>query len=177
MATATTAHTEVPGKTPFPPLQKENFASQLFWLAICFLALYLIASKLALPRVASIISARSDRIADDLAEANRLKGQSDAALAAYEKSLAEARNRAQALANETRERLNAEAGQARRRLEGELNAQLVKAEEAIAATKAAAMANVEGIAIETAAAIVERLIGTAPAGDTVKGAVASALKG
>ena len=77
-----------------------------------------------------------EHIADDLAEANRLKDQSDAALADYEKALADARARAQALANETRERLNAEAEGARKALEAQLNVKLAEAERIIAATKA-----------------------------------------
>jgi F-type H+-transporting ATPase subunit b len=176
---ATSAHTQVPGggKPPFPPFNQDTFASQLLWFAIFFVALYWIIARLAIPQIGGIIEARSRRVADDLAEANRLKEQSDAALKSYEKSLADARGRAQALANETREKLGAEAESARRQLETELNTRLAKAEETIAATKAAAMANVEGIAIETAAAIVERLIGTAPSVEAVQSAVADVLKG
>jgi F-type H+-transporting ATPase subunit b len=161
----------------FPPFEKETFASQLLWLAIFFIALYAIIARLAIPQIGGIIAARGRHVADDLAEANRFKDQSDAALKAYEKSLADARGRAQALAGETRDKLNAESEEARRELEAELNARLARAEGVIAATKTAAMTNVQGIAIETASAIVERLIGTAPAGDTVKNAVADALKG
>jgi F-type H+-transporting ATPase subunit b len=176
---ATNTHTEVPGggRPQFPPFNKEHFASQIVWFAIFFVALYLIIARLAIPRIGGIIAARQDRVAGDLAEANRLKEQSDAALKAYETSLAEARIRAQTLANETRDKLNAEAEEARRKLEGELNARLAKAEQTIAATKTAAMANVHGIAVETAAAIVTRLIGTAPAGNTVAAAVTDVLKG
>ena len=178
MATATSAHTEVPSptKAPFPPLQPENFPSQLLWLALCFVAIYLIASKLALPRVGSIIEARSSRIADDLAEAERSKQQSDAALMAYEQGLADARNRAQGVANETRERLNAESEKAKHALEAKLNAKLAEAEKTIIATKNAAMANVHGIAAEAAAAIVQRLIGIAPSGAAVENALAGTLK-
>jgi F-type H+-transporting ATPase subunit b len=176
---ATNTHTEVPGggKPQFPPFNKETFASQLLWFAIFFIALYAVIARLAIPRIGGIIAARGQRVADDLAEANRFKEQSDAALKAYEKSLADARARAQAMAGETRDKLNAEAEQSRRRLEGELNARLARAEEVIAATKTAAMVNVQGIAIDTASAIVERLIGTAPAGKTVENAVADVLKG
>lgn len=176
---ATNTHTEVPGggKPQFPPFNKETFASQLLWFVIFFIALYAVIARLAIPRIGGIIAARGQRVADDLAEANRFKEQSDAALKAYEKSLADARARAQALAGETRDKLSAEAEQSRRRLEGELNARLARAEEVIAATKTAAMANVQGIAIDTAAAIVERLIGTAPAGKAVENAVADVLKG
>ena len=160
----------------FPPFEKQTFASQLLWLAIFFIALYAIIARLAIPRIGGIIAARSQRVNDDLGEANRLKDQSDAALKAYEASLAEARGRAQAMANETRGRLNAEAEEQRRKLEADLNARLAKAEEVIAATKTAAMTNVRGIATDTASAIVERLIGSTPAGATVEAAVADALK-
>jgi F-type H+-transporting ATPase subunit b len=175
---ATSAHTEVPGggKPPFPPFNKETFASQLVWLAIFFVALYLLMWKVAIPRIGGIVEARRGRIEGDIAEANRLKEQSDAALKAYEQSLADARGRAQALANETRERLNAEAEESRKKLEAALNAKLAEAERTIAQTKTAAMANVRGIAVDTAGAIVQRLIGAAPTGKAVEDAVADVLK-
>ena len=175
---ATAAHTEHPGggKPQFPPFNKETFASQLLWFAIFFVVLYVIISKLAIPRIGGIVEARRSRVEGDLAEANRLKDQSDAALKAYEKSLADARGRAQALANETRDKLNAEAEVARKAPESSLNAKLAEAEKTIAATKTAAMSNVKGIAVDTASAIVQRLIGTAPSGSAVEAAVAGALK-
>jgi F-type H+-transporting ATPase subunit b len=175
---ATNAHTEHPGggKPQFPPFNKETFASQLVWFVVFFVALYVLIGRFAIPRLGGIIEARRGRIEGDLAEANRLKEQSDAALMAYEKSLAEARNRAQTLANETRDKLNAEAEEARKKLENELNSKLADAEKTIAATKTAAMANVRGIAVDTASAIVQRLIGTAPSGSAVEAAVADALK-
>jgi F-type H+-transporting ATPase subunit b len=143
---------------------------------IFFVALYAIIAKLAIPRIGGIVEARRSRVEGDIAEAGRLKDQSDAALKAYEKSLADARGRAQALANETRDKLHAEAEETRKRLEGELNIKLADAEKTIAATKSAAMANVRGIAVDTASAIVQRLTGTAPAGPAVEAAVADALK-
>lgn len=173
---ATKASTEAPSKAPFPPFQPETFASQLFWLAIAFVLLYVIMSKLAVPRIGGIIAARQGRIEDDLAQAERRRKEADAALAAYEQSLADARNRAQGVANETRDRLNAQAEKARHELEAKLNAKLADAEKTIAATRVAAMANVHGIAAEAAAAIVQRLSGIAPSGGAVESAVADALK-
>jgi F-type H+-transporting ATPase subunit b len=178
MATPTTG-TQAPGghgPGPFPPFMKETFASQLLWLAVFFVLLYLLMAKVALPRVGAILQARRDRIAADLAQAQRHKEESEAAMAAYEKALADARNRAQAIANETRDKLMAEAERARKLLEHDLNAKLAEAEETIAATKLAAMANVRGVAVEAAAAIVERLIGVAPPADVVTRAVERALK-
>ncbi|HWP27557.1 MAG TPA: F0F1 ATP synthase subunit B' [Xanthobacteraceae bacterium] len=170
------AHTEVPTKGHFPPFQTETFASQLFWLAVTFVALYLLIGRLALPRLAGLVEARRSRIESDLAEASRQRKAADAALAAYEQALADARNRAQALANETRDRLNAEAEQTRRALEAKLNARIAEAEQRIAATRAAALTHVQSIATEAAASIVQRLTGISPAGGTVERAVAEALK-
>jgi F-type H+-transporting ATPase subunit b len=160
----------------FPPFQAQNFASQLVWLAIAFVLLYVLMAKLALPRVGAAIETRQKRIDDDIAEAGRLKQDSDAAIAAYEKALADARAGAQTIAGEMRERQAAEAETTRKRLEDQLNAKLADAEKSIAATKEAAMRNVRGIAEDAARAIVERLIGKAPSDSTVGAAVADVLK-
>jgi F-type H+-transporting ATPase subunit b len=90
--------------------------------------------------------------------------------------VADAHGCGQAIASETHARLPAEAEARRKVLEAELNAKLAEAEKAIAAAKQAAMANVRGIAAEAAAAIVERLIGLAPAEPAVAAAVDDALK-
>lgn len=175
---ATSAHTEVPGggRGPFPPFQKETFASQLLWLAIFFIALYALMSRVAIPRIGGILEARRQRMADDIAAAGRLKDESSAVLAAYEKSLADAHARAQAMAGETHDRLNAQAEETRKRLEAELNNKIAAAERQIAATKTAAMASVRGIAVETTAAIVERLTGAPASGPAVEAAIADVLK-
>jgi F-type H+-transporting ATPase subunit b len=175
--TAGTEHPAEGGHGAFPPFQSQTFASQLVWLAIAFVLLYILMSRLALPRVGAVIESRQKRIADDLADASRLKTESDAAVAAYEKALADARARAQGIANETRERQLAEAEARRKALEDQLNAKLADAERAIATTKKAAMANVQAIAEEATRAIVERLIGEKPNDKSVAAAVADALKG
>src|ERR1700693_658301 len=111
-----TAHTEVPAGghgRPFPPFDQQTFPSQRLWLALTFVALCLLMSKIALPRIDSILERRRARIAGDLAEAQRLKGESDAAIASYEKALADARARAQALVSDSRQRQAAEAEAAR----------------------------------------------------------------
>src|SRR5665213_1135203 len=175
----TTSTEHVPAgehKGAFPPFQSQTFASQLVWLVIAFVLLYVLMAKWALPRVGRIIENRQKRIADDLADAERLKQQSDAAVAAYEKALADARARAQTIANETRATQQAQADATRKTLEDGLNARLADAEKSIAATKRAAMANVRAIAEDAARAIIERLIGSAPSDKAVAEAVADALK-
>ena len=172
-----TAHTEAPaGHGGFPPFQSQHFPSQLLWLVLTFVVLYLLMARIALPRIGSILAERSRRIGDDLEAANGLKQQSDAASAAYEKALADARARAQSIANANRERQAAEAVETQKRLEEQLHARLASAEQSIAATRTAAMANVHAIATDAAAAIVERLIGKAPAEHEAAAAVSDTLK-
>ncbi|HEX3709553.1 MAG TPA: F0F1 ATP synthase subunit B' [Pseudolabrys sp.] len=160
----------------FPPFNAHTFPSQLVWLAIAFVLLYALMAKWALPQVGKVIEQRQKHIADDTAEAGRLKGQSDAAVAAYEKALADARARAQTIANETRDKQAAAAEAIRKANEDALNAKLADAEKTIAATKQAALGNVRSIAEDAARAIIERLIGVAPADKAVADAVTEALK-
>src|SRR6201747_886273 len=178
-AKGTTAHTEADGghKAPFPPFQKDTFASQLVSLLVAFVALYLIVSRIALPRVGGVIDARQNAIEGDLAAAQKLKDESDAALKAYESDLASARSGPQAIGAETREKLNAAAEAERKTLEDQLSVKLADAEKTIASTREAAMSNVRGIAAEAAAAIVQRLTGIMPDGTAVDSAVDASLKG
>lgn len=177
-AKGTSAHTEADahGRT-FPPFQKDTFASQLVSLLVAFVALYLIVSRIALPRVGSVLDQRQNVIDGDLADAQKLKDDSDSALKAYESELAAARSRAQAIGAETREKLNAASEAERKTLEERLSLKLAEAEKTIASTREAAMSNVRGIAAEAAAAIVQRLTGLTPDGQSVNSAVDASLKG
>ncbi len=159
----------------FPPFQKETFGSQLLWLAITFGALYFIVSKLAVPRVGGIIADRRARIAGDLAEAARMKDAADAAIASYEKSLADARAKAQTIAAQTRDKVSAEAEVRRKEVEANLHAKLAAAEQTITAKRMAAMANVQGIAKEAAIAIIAQLTGKAPTEEAAAAAVKAAI--
>jgi len=168
-------HNPASAQHAFPPFDKQNFPSQLFWLALTFIALYLLMSRIALPRISSILDARRQRIESDLAEAQRFKEASDAAIAAHHKAVAEARERAQAFASEAREK-GAAAAQARRKeVDAKLTARIAEAEKTIAARRSAAIANVHRIASDTVPAIVERLTGLTPTTDDVNEAVSNVL--
>ncbi len=174
------AHTEADGGHhggSFPPFDSSTFASQLVSLVIAFVALYVIVSRIALPRVGGVIDARQNAIDGDLAQAQKLKDEADTALKAYETELAAARSRAQAIGNETREKLNAASEAERKTLEERLAAKLAEAEKTIAATRANAMGNVRSIAADAATAIVQQLTGKQPDGKTVQSAVDASLKG
>jgi F-type H+-transporting ATPase subunit b len=162
---STQTHTEhAPGGhgAAFPPFESHTFLSQLIWLALAFGLLYYLMSKVALPRIETILNDRSNRLSADLDQAQRMKAEADAAGAAYEKSLREAQAKAQGIAQDTRNTLSAEADAKRKTLEAELNQRLAASDATIRARTAEAMGNVRSIAGETASAIVERLTGQAP---------------
>ena len=169
-------HTEVPADAHhdagFPPFDSTTFASQLLWLAITFGLFYWIMKNVAIPRIAGILEDRRDRIAGDLAEANRLKDETDAAIAAYEQALADARSKAHGIAEETRSKLKAEQEARREKAESELAGKLSAAETHISSIKTEALSQIGDIAGDTTTALVEVLMGKAP----TKADVTKALK-
>lgn len=165
-------HTTDAGAGVFPPFDSSTFGSQLLWLAITFGVLYYVMAKIALPRIGSILEVRSDRIEQDLAEAQRLKEDTDEAIAAYEQALADARSKAQGIAQTARDKAKAETDTAVAKVEADLTAKLEAAETTIAGIRNEAMAEVDTIAGETTEAIVKSLIG----GRVTKTEVTKALK-
>jgi F-type H+-transporting ATPase subunit b len=162
-------------ETKFPPFDPVNFTPMLVWLALSFGALYLLMAKVALPRVQTILLARAHKISADIADAHKLRAQSEAASAAHDKLIADAKSEALALAQETHAKLLAETESRRDALESELNAKLADSEAHIVETKARAMSNIETIAGEAAAAIVQRITGR-PADQAAIATAIAALK-
>ncbi|WP_162651996.1 F0F1 ATP synthase subunit B [Lentilitoribacter sp. Alg239-R112] len=179
--TTQNANTEVAGHGEggggsFPPFDPGLYPSQLLWLAITFGIFYLLISKVISPRIGGILETRHDRIAEDLDEANRLKDESDAAVAAYEQELAEARQKASDIAASSREKAKLESEAERAKHEAALNKRLAESEAHVADVKAKALAEVDGIAGDTAQAVVEQLLGAKLTKAEVSAAVRSAAK-
>jgi F-type H+-transporting ATPase subunit b len=147
-------------KSGLPQLNVPDFAPQIIWLAISFGVLYFLLSRFTLPRIGEVIEKRQQRIQRDLGEAQRLKTETENALNAYEQALATAKTNAGGIAKQTRDKLAAEVEAQRQKVERQLAQTQTDAEARIAKTKAGAMAQVDQIANETAAAIVDRLIGS-----------------
>jgi F-type H+-transporting ATPase subunit b len=143
----------------FPPFDPVNFTPMLIWLSLSFGLFYLLMSKIALPRVESILHARAHKITKDIGEANAFRARSEKAAAAHDKTIADAKAKALALAHETHARLTGETETNRLALEAELNARLAASETQILEMKGKAMGNVEAIAGEAAAAIVQHITG------------------
>lgn len=164
------------GHGGFPPMDAHSFPSQIFWLVIFFALLYLLMSKVALPKMAAVLDKRHKAIESDLSKASALKHETEAAIQHYEKSLSDARANAQGIATETRSKIAAEIEAERSALEKTLSAKLAEADARISATKAKAMQDVHEVAAETAAEIVSELTGATVSKDQAAKAIAG-LKG
>lgn len=142
-----------------PQLVPGDFTPQLVWLLITFVILYLMMAKVALPRISEVLETRAERIRDDLDKASALKAEADAAQAAYEKALSEARNRAATTLRETTARAAEAAAKRQGELGANLAAQTKSAEARIAQAKSQAIANLTPMAAETAREAAKRLVG------------------
>ena len=160
----------------FPPFDPATFASQILWLVITFGVFYMIMSRVIIPRLAGILEVRHDRISRDLDETERLKNEADAAHAAYEHELAEAKKNAHSIALEATEKTKAETAAAREKVEAGLAEKMSEAEARIATIKAKAMGEVGTIANDTTSEIVNKLIGGKLTKAEIAKAVSSAVK-
>ena len=167
-ALAATEHPEA----GFPPFESTFYASQLLWLAITFGLFYWFLKNVILPRIGGILEVRDERIAQDLAQAAKLKEEADAAHAAYEQELADAKARANAIGQDARDAAKTQAEAERKQAEAANEARLSEAEARIALIKDAAMRDVGQIAEETTSAIVQELVGA----KAEKAAVTAAVK-
>jgi len=165
------------GSGGLPQLDFATWPGQIFWLLVTFGALYLILSRSVLPRIGGIIEDRRDKIADDLDEAARLQRQAEDAGAAYEKSLADARAKAHAIAQQTHDEINAELARESDAAEAQFSEKAAEAETRIHAATEAALANVKSVAEDAAAALIEKLVGAAPNATTTRAAVDAADQG
>jgi len=152
-----------PHKPNFPPFDFTTFVPQLFWLAILFTFLYVMLERVALPGIARVMRARQGRIADDLNTAEQLRKDAEAALKAYETALAEARAKAVEITAEARATIKAEADKQRSLIDADLARNIEAAEAQIAEAKTRALAGVRAVAIDVAAAIIEKVLHERPA--------------
>jgi F-type H+-transporting ATPase subunit b len=155
-----TAGTEAHGgeKGVFPPMDTTKYPSQIFWLIVFFGLLYWLMTRL-LPRIGATLGARKAKIDGDLSRAQALKEETEAAMKAYEKSLADARSKANDIAKTTREDITSQVYAENSKVNASLSARMTEAEARIGKARAKAMESIESIASETADEIVKTLSG------------------
>jgi F-type H+-transporting ATPase subunit b len=166
---ATQGTVEHHGGGAFPPFDVDNFAPQLVWLALIFGLLYVLMSRIALPRIGSILSERESRIESDLIASRDLQGKAQAAAAEHDETLRATKAQAQAIGRDAQQQAASETQARRSAQESEFSKKLAEADAQITAAKQQALAHVEEIATEAAGSILEKLTGARIAADTLRG--------
>jgi F-type H+-transporting ATPase subunit b len=171
---AASAGSAVAAEGGLPQLNPAVFSPQLIWLAISFVVLYLLMSKLALPDISATLAARQQRLEGDLAAAEKFRAEAEAAIAGYKKSIADARAAAQAQMKEVATSIQAESARREAAFASEVNTRTKAAEQAIAAAKEKASADIRAMAGEATRQLVTRLSGAEPAPADIASAVDAA---
>lgn len=161
------------GSSGLPQLDINTFPSQIFWLVVCLVVLYFLMTKIALPRIATVLEERADAIADDLDKAEEFKQKAEEAEAAYDAALQAAREKAQDIAAETRGKIQKDLDAAMEKADAEIAARTAEGEKRIAEIRDSSLAAVNEVASDTAVAIVESIIPGSVNADDVKSAVSA----
>ena len=159
-----------------PQLDPSLFPTQLFWLFVTFLALFLVAWKVALPRITEVLDARQTRIDGDLEKAQALKSEAEEVMAAYEKTLAAATTEAQDIHRGMVQSLTAERTRRQEDLSRKLSEQTREAESRIAGEKQRAVENIRDAALDVVQSATNRLIGVDVAEADADRAIRTALE-
>ena len=164
------------GGSSMPQLDFSTFGNQIFWLAVTLVVIYLILSRVALPRIAAVLAERQGTITNDIAAAEDLKAKAVEAENIYNKALADARAEAQRIAAETRAEIQAGLDEAIAQADVDIAAKAAESEKAIAEIKAGALDSISTVANDTAAEVVAALGGKADA-KAIAAAVSNRMKG
>jgi len=152
-----------------------SYTNQVAWLALSFVFLLIVVSRLILPRVTKVMGEREERVANDLDTAERLKTDAEEVKTAYETAVANARAQAQEVILGAKETIQADIAKAQADLDKKIGAQANEAEASIVKARDEALAGIDAVATEVATKMVEKLGGVEPTDKAVKDAVKSAL--
>jgi len=175
MATDTQSAAEASGPG-MPQLDFSTWGNQIFWLVITLVVIYLILSRVALPRIASVLAERQGTITNDIAAAEDLKAKAQEAEAAYDKALIDARAEAGRIGAETKAGIQADLDKAIATADTKIAAKAAEGEKVIAEIRAGALDNVKVVAKDTAKEIVAAMGGKADA-KSITAAVTARMKG
>ncbi len=159
-----------------PQLDFSTFPNQILWLVVTLVVIYLILSRVALPRIGSVLAERAGTISNDIAAAETYRQQAAEAEAAYNRALEEARAAAHKVIEEARADIQADLDEAIARADAEIAARTAESEEKIAAIRESANEAVARVAEDAALEIVSTF-GASADKATVSAAVAERLKG
>lgn len=167
---------ETAEKAGMPQLDFSTFPNQIFWLAVTLVAIYLILTKVALPRIGAVLAERAGTITNDLAAAEELREKAVAAEKAYNEALVRARTEAARIVAEAKADIQKDLNVAIAKADVEIAAMSAQSEARIAEIQAGAMEAVSEVARDTAGAVVAALGGKADA-KAIATALSARLKG
>ena len=142
-----------------PQLNPEFWVSQIFWLTITFGILYLVLSKLILPKISANLESRKSQISDNIEAADKQRDESDAKLKEYEEIISKSKNEAKNIYNQSREKALKDINAKRDILDKQIDEEIKKAEDEINQLRKDAPTKINKIAIETASELTKKLIG------------------
>ncbi|MFN4102305.1 MAG: F0F1 ATP synthase subunit B' [Pararhodobacter sp.] len=167
---------ETTGGAGMPQLEIATFPNQILWLVVALVVLYLILSRVALPRIGSVLAERTGTIANDIAAAETYKLQAAEAEAAYQKALDDARAAAAKVVEESRAEIQKDLDLAIAKADAEIAARTAESETRINEIRATAAEAVSAVAKDTTAEILAAFGVSADAG-SVSSSVDARLKG
>lgn len=159
-----------------PQFEPSTFASQLFWLAVTFTLLYILVSRFAISRLGEVMEQRQRTVDDDLDRARQLKTETETAIRAYEKALADARAKAHEVLRQAQEEIVRQTEIRNREVSARLSSQIRDGEDRIAKARNEALSSVRDVASGVAGDAVARLAGISVDPDSVQVAVSDVMK-
>lgn len=175
MSDTTNTHTET-AKPGMPQLDPTYFASQLFWLAVTFVAMYVVMSRIVIPSISRVIERRETKIAADIAAAQSAKSEAQAAISAYEKEHIAARDASNAAIAAAQQTINDKVTKETAEIDAKLATDISRAEQQIAVKSREARETLKPVAIAVATQMVEQVLGLKASASTIEAAISSQLK-
>ena len=163
-------------KGGMPQLDFATFPNQIFWLTVTLVVIYLVLSRIALPRISAVLAERSGTITNDIAAAEELKQKAVEAEVAYQQALTDARAQAGAIVAEAKADIQADLDVEIKKADAQIAAKAAESEKAIAEIRDGAVKSVTQVAKDTAKELVAAMGGSADA-KTITAAVAARMKG
>ncbi|MBV0913103.1 F0F1 ATP synthase subunit B' [Anianabacter salinae] len=149
------------GAIGMPQLCFDWFPNQIFWLLVTLVVIYFVLTRVALPRIATVLAERQGTITNDIAAAEELKLKAEEAEKAYEKALADARSEAQKIIAEAKADMQGDLDAASAKADAEIAARVAESEKEIGKIRDSAMDSVQTVAKDIAGEIVEAMGGKA----------------
>ena len=142
-----------------PQLNPEFWISQIFWLTLTFGILYIILSKLILPKISDNLESRKSQILENVEAAEKQRQNSEEKLKEYEKIVLKSKMEAKSIFNQATEKALKDISAKKEVLDKQIDDEVGKAEQEIKVLQSGAAEKINKIAIETSSELIQKLIG------------------